>query len=163
MPYSLNQQVRLYGSFTAVVTTSLSAAITDRAATSAVVVSAAGFPATGPYEIVVDAEHLNVTAGQGTTTWTVSRAYAGTQQATHAANAAVIMPAGAATDPTAVTVTVTDPKGVVTTPAAVKDFVGNYHVNVTPTVSGTWSYLFTGTGAVIAAGQGQFYVEANLP
>lgn len=59
--------------------------------------------------------------------------------------------AGAVADPTTVTVTVTNPAGVVTNPAATKDSVGVYHVDVAPTVSGTWRYAFSGTGALVAA------------
>ena len=57
--------------------TTLSAAATN-IATSISVTSAAGFPSSGNYEILVDSgsgnlEHMTVTAGQGTTTWTVTR------------------------------------------------------------------------------------------
>lgn len=59
--------------------------------------------------------------------------------------------AGTVADPTTVTVTVTNPAGVVTNPAATKDSVGVYHVDLTPTVSGTWRYSFSGTGGIVAA------------
>lgn len=68
---------------------------------------------------------------------------------------------GVAADPTAVTVAVTDPNGASTAPAAVKDGVGLYHVDVTPTVQGIWTYGFTGTGAVVAYGEGQFFAEPS--
>jgi len=42
-----------------------------------------GFPATAPYTVRVDSEWMRVTAGAGTTTWTVTRGYAGTTAATH--------------------------------------------------------------------------------
>lgn len=41
--------------------------------TSMNVVSAAGFPGSGNYDVQVDTEVMTVTAGQGTTTWTVTR------------------------------------------------------------------------------------------
>ncbi len=62
-----------------VASTTLSAAITSTTATSISVKSATGFPTSGNYAIVVDngtssAEIMEVTGGQGTTTWTVVRA-----------------------------------------------------------------------------------------
>jgi FtsP/CotA-like multicopper oxidase with cupredoxin domain len=51
--------------------------------------SAAGFPPSGTYYVRIDNEVLAVTAGQGTTTWTVSRGQLGTAAAVHAANATV--------------------------------------------------------------------------
>lgn len=47
------------------------------------VANALGFPATAPYTVRVDSEWMRVTAGAGTTTWTVTRGYAGTTAATH--------------------------------------------------------------------------------
>lgn len=66
---------------------------------------------------------------------------------------------GLAADPTTVTLTVTDPKGTVSTPPAVKDSTGNYHADLTPTVWGDWSYAFAGSGAVVASGQHRFFIE----
>jgi FtsP/CotA-like multicopper oxidase with cupredoxin domain len=57
--------------------------------TSITVASAAGYPTTGSYFVRIDNEVLQVTGGQGTTTWTVSRAQLGTLAATHAAGAVV--------------------------------------------------------------------------
>jgi FtsP/CotA-like multicopper oxidase with cupredoxin domain len=57
--------------------------------TTITVASAAGFPATGSYYIRIDNEVLQVTGGQGTTTWTVLRGQLGTGAASHA-NGAVI-------------------------------------------------------------------------
>jgi FtsP/CotA-like multicopper oxidase with cupredoxin domain len=57
--------------------------------TSLPVASAAGFPTTGSYYVRIDNEVLRVTAGQGTTTWTVVRGQLGTAAAGHAANATV--------------------------------------------------------------------------
>lgn len=68
---------------------------------------------------------------------------------------------GSAADPTAVTVTVTDPNGASTSPTAVKDGVGLYHADVIPTVQGIWTYGFRGTGAVVAYGEGQFFAEPS--
>lgn len=62
--------------------TTLNGAVTN-IATSVVVTSAAGFPAAGAYSIMIDAEQMNVTAGFGTTTWTVTRGTGGTTAAAH--------------------------------------------------------------------------------
>ena len=53
------------------------------------VLTAAGFPSSGQYPIKVDSEYMLVTAGQGTTSWTVTRAIWGTTIAAHAAGATV--------------------------------------------------------------------------
>ena len=53
------------------------------------VASATGFPASGSYYIRIDNEVMQVTAGQGTTTWTVSRGLLGTGAATHANGATI--------------------------------------------------------------------------
>ena len=63
--------------------TTLSAAITTTSATSITVTSATGFPSSGNYYILIDQEIMLVTAGQGTTTWTVTRAQLSTTAATH--------------------------------------------------------------------------------
>jgi phage tail sheath protein FI len=60
--------------------------------TSLTVASAAGFPTTGSFTILVDTEAMTVTAGAGTTTWTVTRGVNGTTAATHAVNAPVSGP-----------------------------------------------------------------------
>jgi hypothetical protein len=52
-------------------------------------VEAAGFPTSGAYYIRIDNEVFQVTAGQGTTTWTVARGQLGTTAATHANGAAI--------------------------------------------------------------------------
>ena len=57
--------------------------------TSITVASASGFPTSGAYHVQIDNEVLQVTAGQGTTTWTVTRGQLGTTAAAHAANATV--------------------------------------------------------------------------
>lgn len=56
-------------------------------------VNAAGFPASGSYKIMVDAEQMTVTAGQGTTTWTVTRGSGGTTATTHLISAVVFQSA----------------------------------------------------------------------
>jgi FtsP/CotA-like multicopper oxidase with cupredoxin domain len=57
--------------------------------TAITVASAAGFPTAGPFYVRIDGEILQVTAGQGTTTWTVSRGQLGTAAASHATGAVV--------------------------------------------------------------------------
>ena len=57
--------------------------------TTITVASAAGFPTSGAYYVRIDNEVLQVTGGQGTTTWTVSRGQLGTAAATHAIGAVV--------------------------------------------------------------------------
>lgn len=51
------------------------------------------------------------------------------------------------TDPTSVTVTVTNPSNVVTTPAATKVSTGVYYVNITLNAAGTWTVQWSSTGA----------------
>jgi len=53
------------------------------------VASAAGFPASGNYYIRIGSEVLQVTSGQGTTSWTVTRGQLGTSAASHPSGAAV--------------------------------------------------------------------------
>lgn len=69
--------------------TTLSASIATTGATSMTVTSAAGFPGSGNYNIQIDSEVLTVTAGQGTTTWTITRGVNGSTAATHS-NGAVV-------------------------------------------------------------------------
>jgi Tfp pilus assembly protein PilV len=68
--------------------TTLSSAITA-AATSLTVGSASGFPGSGSYRIRIDDEALTVTAGAGSTTWTVSRGSDGTLGSAHSSGATV--------------------------------------------------------------------------
>jgi hypothetical protein len=70
--------------------TTLSAAITTVDATVIHVVSAALFPAAAAYRVLIDEELLLVTAGAGTTDWTVTRGVEGTTAATHLLDAAVV-------------------------------------------------------------------------
>ncbi|WP_169542366.1 multicopper oxidase domain-containing protein [Solirubrobacter soli] len=62
---------------------------TTAAQTQVTVASASGFPAAGTYYVRIDNEVLQVTGGQGTTTWTVLRGQLGTAAATHAAGAVI--------------------------------------------------------------------------
>jgi Multicopper oxidase len=62
---------------------------TNTTQTSITVASAAGFPTTGNYYIRIDSEVMQVTGGQGTTTWTVTRHALGSSTATHATGATV--------------------------------------------------------------------------
>ncbi|MCW5666517.1 MAG: hypothetical protein KIT35_22015 [Piscinibacter sp.] len=69
--------------------TTLSAAISTTGATSMTVTSASQFPGSGNYYVLIDSEVVQVTAGQGTTTWTITRGALGTTAATHSNGAAV--------------------------------------------------------------------------
>ena len=69
--------------------TTLSAAITSTSATSCTVTSASGFPGSGNYYVQVDSEVIEVTGGQGTTTWTIARGANGSTAATHLISAMV--------------------------------------------------------------------------
>jgi hypothetical protein len=62
---------------------------TTAAQTSITVAAAAGFPTTGSYYIRIDNEVMQVTGGQGTTTWTVARGQLGTAAAAHATGATI--------------------------------------------------------------------------
>lgn len=68
--------------------TTLNGAI-NNSVTSLVVASATGFPTSGQYRIIIDNEILIVTAGAGTTTWTVTRGAEGTTAVSHADKAPV--------------------------------------------------------------------------
>lgn len=71
--------------------------------------------------------------------------------------------AGALADPTTVTITITNPAGTVTTPTAVKDSTGIYYVDLTANVAGTWTYVWAGTGAVVATDTGYFFAGSASP
>ena len=100
--------------------TSLSAGL-DSGGTTLNVASATGFPSAAPFRIKIDSEILLVTAGAGTTTWTVTRAQDASVAAAHASGAAVkqkklahVVACGTATCTTAVptkTVTGADGRG----------------------------------------------------
>lgn len=71
------------------------------------------------------------------------------------------------TDPTTISVLVKDPTGTLTTYVygvdanLIKDSVGNYHFDITPTVTGVWYYKFVGEGAVKAAEEDSFFVRTS--
>ena len=68
---------------------------------------------------------------------------------------------GTPTNPTTVTVTVQDPTGAETSPAATSDGSGVYHVDVDATMSGRWLVRFVGTGNVVAAVEDSFFVRVS--
>jgi hypothetical protein len=68
--------------------TTASSALTA-AQTTISVPSATGFPTSGSFRIRVDDENMTVTAGQGTTTWTITRGANGTVAAAHSAGVPV--------------------------------------------------------------------------
>ncbi len=90
---SLNEAARIGSTNLTPGVTTLSAAISSTSATSITVTSAAGFPAATGYSIMIDSEQMTVTAGFGTTTWTVTRGVGGTTAATHLINANVFQSA----------------------------------------------------------------------
>lgn len=63
-------------------TTTLNGAI-NNAVTTIVITSFVGFPNPGPFRILIDNEQMQVTAGWGTTSWTVIRGTDGTAAASH--------------------------------------------------------------------------------
>ena len=76
--------------------------------------------------------------------------------------------AGVGTNPTAITFTHLSPDGTATVlvsgvDAALVDDAGdgNYHVDLAPTISGTWHYEWKGTGAVVSAAEGTFFVRES--
>lgn len=69
--------------------TVLAAAI-DASQTTITMTSASGFPTSGNYTIQIGGETMLVTGGQGTTTWTVIRGYAGTTATSHTAGQTVV-------------------------------------------------------------------------
>ena len=73
------------------VTTTLNGAITSTA-NQITVASDTGFVPYGIQNIIVDSEVMQVTGGQGTTTWTVTRGFAGTVPATHLNGATAATP-----------------------------------------------------------------------
>jgi hypothetical protein len=94
-------------------------------ATSVVVYSAAGFPTSGSYTILEGTEQMLVTAGQGSTTWTITRGYHGTTPASHADNAPIMTATtqgnnGGSISATATTIIVSSAAGLPTS--------GNYSI-----------------------------------
>lgn len=72
-------------------TTALSAAITTTDGTSITVAADFGVSASTHFRILVDSEIMQVTAGHGTTTWTVTRGMDGTTAATHLISSVVTL------------------------------------------------------------------------
>ena len=76
--------------------------------------------------------------------------------------------AGTATDPTTVSLVVTDPAGTATTytyagATITKTSTGLYAKNITASATGIWSYTWTGTGTAADVENGSFDVHALLP
>ena len=65
---------------------------------------------------------------------------------------------GVPTDPTTVTLTVTDPTGVVTTPSTTHVSTGTYTANVPCTADGIWTYKWVGTGTATDVVEGTWTV-----
>lgn len=78
--------------------TTLSGAI-NGAVTALTVADVLGFPAAYAFTVEIGTERLRVTAGYGTTSWTVTRGYDGTTAAAHAGGAAVTLLQRAYTSP----------------------------------------------------------------
>ena len=111
-----SNNAQAFTTFPTLQATNLSAAITTTAATSISVISATGFPSAGNFIIQIGAEFLLVTAGQGTTTWTVTRGYASTIAATAVSGATTTLAIGWFLINTAVTSGTYRRGGVLTTP-----------------------------------------------
>lgn len=74
--------------------------------------------------------------------------------------------AGTATDPTAITLSLMNPAGTVTTytyslAEITKDSTGNYSKNVTLDTEGIWRWRWLGTGTVAAAQEGEIEVKRS--
>ena len=75
--------------------------------------------------------------------------------------------AGVSTDPDVVNFGMRSPDGTktsyiyLTDAELIKDDTGDYHVDVTPLVSGTWFYEFTGVGTINATEEGKFFVRES--
>lgn len=66
--------------------------------------------------------------------------------------------AGVLTNPAAVTLQVTDPNGTITNPIPTSTVVGIWTSPLTPSIAGTWTYVFTGTGTVAGSETGYVIV-----
>src|SRR5215471_10782249 len=69
---------------------------------------------------------------------------------------------GVPTDPTTVTLTVTDPTGAVTIPSPTHPSTGTYTANIACTVVGIWTYLWEGTGTASDAIAGTWTVTTTV-
>lgn len=67
--------------------------------------------------------------------------------------------AGSLADPTSVACTVRHPNGSASSPSVTRGSLGVYLADFSLDGPGHWFYRFTGTGLVVAAGEGQFYVR----
>jgi hypothetical protein len=65
---------------------------------------------------------------------------------------------GIPTNPTSVVLTIKKPDLTETTQTPTNDSAGNYHADITPDQVGMYYYYFAGTGAIVAATQGQFSI-----
>lgn len=73
-------------------TTRLTASMTNKSSAKTITVASpitGWFPSSGQFSIMIDSEQMLVTGGQGTTTWTVTRAQNGTSRASHSSGAVV--------------------------------------------------------------------------
>ena len=74
--------------------------------------------------------------------------------------------AGAAVDPTTISLTVRDPSGTESTytyalGTVSRSALGNYFKQFTPDASGTWYYRWVSTGTGLGAEEGMFYVRTS--
>ena len=74
---------------------------------------------------------------------------------------AITTPSGTAVDPTAITLRIQTPDGVVTdvSGTVVHASTGNYYANYLPIQVGLHQYEWTGTGAAQVVAQGQFLIN----
>jgi hypothetical protein len=140
--------------------TTLSSAI-NASQSSVTVASASGFPSS-QFKLRVDDEVMTVTAGYGTTTWTVTRGVSGTTAASHALNQTVLWddatPSGELSW-NASTKTLTA-KGTIFIDGSAKVSNGSmntYNGQATLYLSGT----FRGTGSLCGSGSGSSCSVAN--
>lgn len=66
---------------------------------------------------------------------------------------------GTATDPTSISLLVRDPTGATTNFTPLRDDVGSYHYDFTPTLPGQFLYRWVATGVAAGALDGSFLVE----
>lgn len=66
---------------------------------------------------------------------------------------------GQATDPSAAQLEVQDPNGVITTPTLSNPSTGVYTGLQAVAVPGLWRFRWEGSGALVAADEGYFYVR----
>jgi len=73
---------------------------------------------------------------------------------------------GLATDPANLTLVLQSSSGntTYTYPSGsdiVRDSLGNFHCDFTPTVTGNWNYRWSSTGTVVAAAESQFSIQPS--